>query len=113
MSQFQHISLAAADALLQSGSARLVDIRDPGSFRSAHAPGAFHLTNDTLLSFMQQTDFSTPVLVMCYHGNSSQGAAQYLVEQGFEEVYSVDGGFEGWRLGFPVARAEDGRDLQP
>ncbi len=33
---------------------------------------------------------------MCYHGISSQGAAQYLVNQGFEEVYSVDGGFEAW-----------------
>ena len=102
MSEFQHISLAAADTLLQAGAARLVDIRDPASFRSAHAPGAFHLTNETLLPFMQQTDFETPVLVMCYHGHSSQGAAQYLVDQGFSQVYSVDGGFEGWRLAFPV-----------
>ena len=110
MSEFQHISLAAADTLLQAGAARLVDIRDPASFRSAHAPGAFHLTNDTLVSFMQQTDFETPVLVMCYHGHSSQGAAQYLVNQGFTEVHSVDGGFEGWRLAFPVeTSAADGQ----
>ena len=107
MSEFQHISLAAADSLLQAGAARLVDIRDPASFRSAHAPGAFHLTNDTLVSFMQQTDFETPVLVMCYNGHSSQGAAQYLVNQGFTEVYCVDGGFGGWRLVFPVEASTD------
>ena len=110
MSEFQRISLAIAADLLQQDKVRLVDIRDAASFRAGHAPGAFHLTNDTLVSFMQQTDFETPVLVMCYHGHSSQGAAQYLVNQGFTEVYSVDGGFEGWRLAFPVeTSAADGQ----
>lgn len=52
---------------------------------------------------MEQAEFDQPVLVMCYHGISSQGAAQYLVNQGFEEVYSVDGGFEAWhRANLPI-----------
>ena len=42
-----------------------------------------------------------PVLVMCYHGISSRGAAQFLIGQGFESVYSVDGGFEAWSKTFP------------
>jgi thiosulfate sulfurtransferase len=50
-----------------------------------------------------EVEFEQPILVMCYHGISSQGAAQYLVNQGFEEVYSVDGGFEAWhRAELPV-----------
>ncbi|MCV6069119.1 sulfurtransferase, partial [Escherichia coli] len=41
-----------------------------------------------------------------YHGISSQGAAQYLVNQGFEQVYSVDGGFEAWqRAQLPIVRS--------
>ncbi|OIN09558.1 thiosulfate sulfurtransferase GlpE [Oceanisphaera psychrotolerans] len=97
MEQFAHISVAEADTLLSEGRARLVDIRDPQSFAQAHAEGAFHLTNDTLVSFTNEVDYDTPVVVMCYHGISSQGAAQYLINQGFEEVYSLDGGFEAWR----------------
>jgi thiosulfate sulfurtransferase len=97
MEQFAHISVAEADTLLAEGRARLVDIRDPQSFAQAHAEGAFHLTNDTLVSFTNEVDYETPVVVMCYHGVSSQGAAQYLINQGFEEVYSLDGGFEAWR----------------
>ncbi|MFP2769103.1 thiosulfate sulfurtransferase GlpE [Oceanisphaera sp. KMM 10153] len=97
MEQFAHISVAEADTLLAEGHARLVDIRDPQSFAQAHAAGAFHLTNDTLVSFTNEVDYETPVVVMCYHGVSSQGAAQYLINQGFEEVYSLDGGFEAWR----------------
>ncbi|MGQ7176509.1 rhodanese-like domain-containing protein, partial [Escherichia coli] len=44
----------------------------------------------------------TPVMVMCYHGNSSKGAAQYLLQQGYDVVYSIDGGFEAWQRQFPA-----------
>lgn len=97
MDQFSHIDVNAAQSLMEKKQARLVDIRDPQSFQIAHARDAFHLTNQSMTQFMQQVDFDNPVLVMCYHGISSQGAAQYLVNQGFEEVYSVDGGFDAWQ----------------
>ncbi|MDF2155984.1 thiosulfate sulfurtransferase GlpE [Vibrio sp. CAU 1672] len=107
MDQFQHIDVQGALALLEQGDAWLVDIRDPQSFAVAHAQSAFHLTNDTIVSFMQEAEFEQPVLVMCYHGISSQGAAQYLVNQGFEQVYSVDGGFEAWQRSLlPIVRSE-------
>ena len=73
MDQFAHISAHDAHQKLSAGEARLVDIRDPQSFETAHAVGAFHLTNGTLVRFMNEVDFDTPVIVMCYHGNSSQG----------------------------------------
>ncbi|WP_299017264.1 thiosulfate sulfurtransferase GlpE [uncultured Photobacterium sp.] len=99
MEQFEHISVEQAYTLLQQHNlqAVLVDIRDPQSFAQSHAEAAFHLTNDTIVEFMDRVDFEQPVVVMCYHGISSQGAAQYLINQGFETVYSLDGGFEAWR----------------
>ncbi|WP_162045379.1 thiosulfate sulfurtransferase GlpE [Vibrio taketomensis] len=103
MDQFKHIDVQSAQTLMKNEQAHLLDIRDPQSFAVAHAENAFHLTNDTIVQFMQQAEFDEPVLVMCYHGISSQGAAQYLVNQGFEQVYSVDGGFEAWhRAELPV-----------
>tara|TARA_Y100001956_G_scaffold59909_2_gene59487 strand:+ start:4154 stop:4480 length:327 start_codon:yes stop_codon:yes gene_type:complete len=97
MDQFQHIDVLGAQALLEQGNARMVDIRDPQAFAVAHPQSAYHLTNDSIVQFMDEVEFEQPVLVMCYHGISSQGAAQYLVNQGFEQVYSVDGGFEAWQ----------------
>ena len=102
MDQFECISLENAHQKLQHKQAVLVDIRDPQSFALGHTPGAYHLTNDTLVEFMQQNDFDVPVMVMCYHGNSSKGAAQYLLQQGYENVYSIDGGFDGWHRQFPA-----------
>ncbi|KXF82691.1 thiosulfate sulfurtransferase GlpE [Enterovibrio coralii] len=99
MEQFAHISVNDAWQLLQDNDqeAILVDIRDPQSFQLSHPQGAFHLTNDSIVQFTQEVEYEQPVLVMCYHGISSQGAAQYLINQGFEQVYSVDGGFDAWQ----------------
>ncbi|GAJ78070.1 thiosulfate sulfurtransferase GlpE [Vibrio diabolicus] len=106
MDQFKHIDVQGAQALLEQGDAKLVDIRDAQSFAVAHAESAYHLTNDTIVAFMDEVEFEQPILVMCYHGISSQGAAQYLVNQGFEQVYSVDGGFEAWhRAELPIVRS--------
>ena len=50
--------------------------------------------------------FDAPLIVACYHGNSSQSAAAYLAHQGFSEVYSLDGGFELWRATYPNETAQ-------
>jgi len=94
--QVKCVSVLQARELLEQRNAVLVDIRDPQAFASGHVENAFHLTNDTLVEFMHITDFEQPVLVMCYHGISSQSAAQYLMNQGYETVYSIDGGYEAW-----------------
>lgn len=97
MDPFQHIDVISAQQLLEQTEATLVDIRDPQSFALAHPRDAFHLTNDTLNTFIKEHECTQPILVMCYHGISSQGVAQYLINQGFEQVYSIDGGFEAWQ----------------
>ena len=60
-----------------------VDIRDEQSFLSGHIPGATHLSNGNLHQFVLQADYAEAVIVCCYHGISSQQAAQYLINQGF------------------------------
>jgi thiosulfate sulfurtransferase len=101
MQQFNTITVSEAHARLQQDDAVLVDIRDAQNFHAAHARNAIHLTDAALNDFMQQVDFEQPIFVMCYHGISSQGAAQYLVNQGFEHTYSIDGGFEAWQRDYP------------
>jgi thiosulfate sulfurtransferase len=97
MEQFAHISVKETQQKLSEGVVRIVDIRDDAAFAAGHIKNSTHLTNGSLHSFMSDVEFDTPVIVCCYHGNSSQQAAQFLIHQGFEEVYSLDGGFEAWR----------------
>lgn len=101
MSAFQHISPAQVAKMLETRAIQIVDVRDNQSFAWNHMPGALHLTNTNVSDFVLNGEFDQPVVVCCFHGISSQSAAEYLANQGFEEVYSLDGGFEAWEKEFP------------
>ena len=89
--------------LMQEGPVTVVDIRDLASFEMGHLENAQHVTGDDVEEFNRSSDFNQPLLVYCYHGISSQSAADYFGEQGFQDVYHLAGGFEAWRSGgFPT-----------
>ena len=101
MTPFERISIDTAQEMIDAGAV-VVDVRDEQSFRAAHIPGALYLDNSTVQEFIESADLDAPLVVYCYHGNSSQGAAAFFHEKGFARTYSVDGGFEAWRGRFPV-----------
>lgn len=101
---FQRLSAEQAQQQLAAGAV-LVDIRDPAAFAAGHVDGAIRLGNDNLNEFLAGANPDTPLLVMCYHGHSSQSAAQFFANQGFGSVASVDGGFEGWKRQLPFVRS--------
>ena len=101
MSDFTRISTEQAQQLMQD-EVSIVDVRDPQSFQSGHIADALLLDNNSVQAFIANTPKTTPVIVYCYHGNSSQQAGQFLAEQGFEKVYSMDGGFEAWKVSYPT-----------
>ena len=102
--QFQHLNVEQLQQNLTNTNENnyvVVDIRDANAFATSHIPGAIHLTNDSLGDFMREADLDTPTVVCCYHGISSQQAADFLISQDFTEVYSLDGGFEQWGNSYP------------
>ncbi|MCE9774822.1 MULTISPECIES: thiosulfate sulfurtransferase GlpE [Shewanella] len=97
MSSYQHLSVVQLQQMMaEDAELQIVDIRDPASFETAHIPGAIRLGNDNLADYLRDADMDKPLVVCCYHGISSQSAAEYLQHQGFDEVYSLDGGFAAW-----------------
>ena len=100
MSDYRCINIDQACELIDQG-AQVVDIRDEGSYQALHIRDAYNLNNHNLPDYVASADFDAPLIVCCYHGISSQSAAAYLAHQGFEEVYSLDGGFEAWRAQCP------------
>lgn len=105
MSEIREISPPDAQRLLEGGLATFVDIRDPGSFREARVPGAFSLNDGNLDEFTATADRQRPLVVYCYHGVSSLGGAAFFQDLGFQEVYSLRGGFETWRRSHPTESA--------
>ena len=96
MDKFENITVADAKAMMQRKTVKFADIRDIDSFNAQHIAGAHHLTNANLQEFIEESNPDCPLIVYCFHGHSSQPAAQLLIDRGFEEVYSLIGGYESW-----------------
>lgn len=101
MADFTRISVADANALIEKGPVTIADIRDEASFNTGHINNAQHLDNTNTQDFIDGSDLDQPLIVVCYHGNSSQPASVFLADRGFDDVYSLDGGYTEWAATFP------------
>ena len=104
MSEFTEISPQQAWQMLQENEqAVLADVRRADHFAQAHLAGAVNLTEQTWQQFSQHYEYDQPIIVSCYHGISSRTIATFLAQQGYEQIYSVIGGFEAWQqAGYPM-----------
>jgi thiosulfate sulfurtransferase len=95
-------SIAQADVMAKvSQGAYLVEIRDVNSYQNSHIKNSERIDNESLPTFLREADMDKPIIVCCYHGISSIQAAGFLAQQGFDEVYSLTGGFAAYSLQHP------------
>lgn len=102
---FKKITIDEAKQKIEEGKSSIVDIRDINSYEQSHIENAYHVSAETFGEFCDAADKAVPLVVYCYHGVSSQTAAQYFVEEGFAEVYSIEGGFEAWCQKYAIEKA--------
>lgn len=98
MNKFKRISVKEAEELIQKEDVTIVDIRDRDSYLNGHINNSIHLTGNNAEDFLATLDREKPLIIYCYHGKSSQNAVQFFAEKGVAAVYSIDGGFEAWRV---------------
>lgn len=80
----------------KEGEFILLDVRQPAEYRGGHLPGAVFMPLPELLERMKELDPSKPVLTYCRSGNRSRSAAALLLTEGFDKVWSMDGGITAW-----------------
>jgi rhodanese-related sulfurtransferase len=100
---YRRIGASEAQALLERGGVLVLDVRDAASFERGHMEAAHHVTMSALSDVIEGTPKAKPILIYCYHGNASQEYARILTDFRFQEVYSLDGGYEGWTGSTPGA----------
>jgi rhodanese-related sulfurtransferase len=105
------IDADGARALIETGDAVVIDVREPGEIRaSGRVPGAINIP---LAAFLAKTDPASPsreaalrperpVILYCASGKRSEFAGNKLLEFGYREVFNL-GGLSDWKLaGLPV-----------
>lgn len=94
---FKRIGTNQATQLLRQSRPVILDVRDAESFANGHIDGAQNISILNLSDVIEATDKSKSILIYCYHGHASQEYAQIFCDFRFRNVYSLDGGYEGWR----------------
>jgi molybdopterin/thiamine biosynthesis adenylyltransferase/rhodanese-related sulfurtransferase len=82
----------------------LVDVRERNEWNQGHIPGAVLIPLAELEDRVGKAapDRSRPVILYCARGNRSAFAARTLEELGYEDVVSIEDGFNAWaERGYP------------
>lgn len=83
----------------------VIDVREQEEWQSARIPKTIHIPKDSIASHIAAhiSDKSYPIYLHCKGGVRSLYAAQCLIDLGYQEVYSVDGGIMEWAMfGYPI-----------
>jgi rhodanese-related sulfurtransferase len=73
-------------------NAQYIDVREPIELTAARWPLFENIPLSGFDQGSKKLDKSRPVVVLCQAGMRSLKAGQYLENQGFGEVWNVDGG---------------------
>lgn len=108
LAHVQQVAPHEVSALLSEKQAVLVDVRERSEFGTLHIKGATHIHGGHLQDRVAEVPRDRPVILYCQSGGRSSIAASTLKSMGFESVYDLEGGIQGWmRERLPV-EAESG-----
>ncbi len=105
--QVPEVDAAALNKWISEGKGLvLIDVGSQGDFAEAHVPESISLPLNTNfpVEIKKMPKGKTYVLI-CPTGRRSLTAGKLMMENGFEEVYSLKGGVTDWiRHGFKIAK---------
>jgi monothiol glutaredoxin len=79
----------------EDGALELFDVRTPKEREIAVIKGARHLDREAQ-DYIMSLSKDTPLYFHCHSGVRSAQAAEFFINQGFKQVYNVEGGIDAW-----------------
>ena len=107
----QHLSVRRGSA----APPRVLDVRTPGEFETAHIAGAYNVPLDLLREHRDEIvkHLDDDVVLVCRSGRRAVQAEETLRNVGLTNVHILDGGITAWAAkGFPVNRGAQRWDLE-
>lgn len=99
------ITVAQAAALLDNPDVVFIDVREQDEYDAGHIPGVTLIPLGSVPARMSEIPKDKTVVAVCRSGNRSGQAAQFLRDQGFDNVHNMAGGMNQWsQAGYEVER---------
>lgn len=88
-------NLISVEELENRSAENIIDVRDAADFNAVHIEGVRNIPLIGLPNFVEELDPNTIYSVICYSGNRSTQACEYLSARGFQ-CENVVGGMNAW-----------------
>lgn len=95
----KHITSADFAKVKSEKKAIVIDVRTPGEVSEGYIDGAdlfIDVNGSSFQSEIAKLDKSANYIVYCRSGARSMNASNYMIQQGFTNVYNLDGGIMQW-----------------
>lgn len=98
-SRVREVSVDAVRRKLESGKAKLFDVREESEWAAGHARGALHLGKGVIERDIETRvpDKRSEVILYCGGGFRSALAVDNLQKMGYTNVWSMEGGWRAWQ----------------
>jgi rhodanese-related sulfurtransferase len=104
----KELTVADVKAKLDRGEKfHFVDVREESEFARDHLPGAVHMGKGVIERDIEKNipDTNAPIILYCGGGYRSALSADNLQKMGYTNVWSMDGGWRGWKeAGHPLEK---------
>ena len=88
---------------MSKAGAMLIDVRTPAEVAEGMAPGAINIPLQEIEQRLSEFPKDKDLLIYCRSGKRSMAASNFLIENGYDKVFNVVGGF----LAFPKTVTSD------
>lgn len=92
----QELSVTELKEALDNDELLLIDVREPWEYQLVHIEQSLNLPLGQLPQLIADLEPSQPIALLCHHGMRSAQALAWLSQQGFEQLYNVQGGIDAW-----------------
>lgn len=109
ISRVRQVDVDEARRKLESGKAKLIDVREESEWEAGHARGAEHMGKGVIERDIEQRvpDKNVELILYCGGGFRSALSADNLQKMGYTKVASMAGGWRAWQAaGAPVESGE-------
>lgn len=103
------------ERLSSDDARRVLDVRTPAEFETAHIPGCYNVPLDTLREHRAELrrHLDTDVVLVCKSGARAEQAEQAFTADGLPGLRILDGGMVSWEAaGAPVSRGHQTWELE-
>ena len=77
---------------------KFIDVREPVEYEIARVEKAEFLPLSCFNEWIGTLKQEDEIVVMCHHGIRSANVCMYLAQNGFENVYNLQGGIDFWSV---------------